>query len=93
MWANLIASVVASTATSALLYIVCLTLMAKVWPETRLRWETIVVLAAAVIISVSVTTAFREFTRLNPDTTRFMIWQCDSDEECSETLQKAARGD
>ena len=93
MWANLITAVVASSAVSALLYIACLTFMAKIWPSTRLQWETMVVLAAAVIISVSVTTAFREFTRLNPDTTRYMIWQCDSDEECSETLRKAARGD
>ena len=93
MWANLIVSVIASSATSALLYLLCLAFLAKVWPETKLQWQTMVVLAAAVVISVSVTTAFREFTRLNPDTTRFMIWQCDSDEECSETLKKAARGD
>ena len=93
MWANLVTSVVASSATSALVYILCLMFLARVWPETKLRWETMVVLAAAVVISVSVTTAFREFTRLNPDTTRYMIWQCDGDEECSETLKKAARGD
>ena len=93
MWANLVASVVASAATSALIYIVCLMFLARVWPETRMRWETMVVLAAAVIISVSVTTAFREFTRLDPDTTRYMIWQCDGDEQCSETLREAAEGD
>ncbi len=93
MWANLIATVIASSAASALIYVLCLNLMARVWPQTRLRWETIVVLAVAVIISVSVTTFFREYTRLNPDTTRYMIWQCDSDEECSATLKEAATGE
>jgi high-affinity Fe2+/Pb2+ permease len=91
MTLNIVGTVIATAGVSTVLYVLILMIIFRLWPANRLYWETIVILAIGVLVAVSVTTAFREVARLDPDTTRHAIERCTDDGRCHETFREAAR--